>query len=136
MSAIWRGGREGFGRVPIRLRLTLAFAVTMAVVLAVTGAFVYVRFRSELDRTIDLNLGTQAAALAPSIAGSDAELASAVSTPLFRGHESFVPVLDQSGRVIDARSDSAARRRVTPADHAGHRELSRPCGADCGCDAR
>ena len=105
MSAVWRGGRDGFGRVPVRLRLTLAFAVTMAVVLAVTGGFVYVRFRSELDRTIDLNLGTQAAAVAPSIAGSEAELASAVSTPLFRGHESFVQVLDASGHVLAATLD-------------------------------
>ena len=102
---MWRAGRDGFGRVPIRLRLTLAFAVTMAVVLVVTGVFVYVRFRSELDRTIDLNLGSQAAALAPSIAGSEAELASAVGAPLFRGHESFVQVLDQRGRVLAATPD-------------------------------
>jgi len=102
---MWRASRGGFGRVPTRLRLTLAFAVTMAVVLAVTGVFVYLRFRSELDRTIDLNLRTQTAALAPLIVGSEAGLTSAVSSPLFRGHESFVQVLDARGQVLAATSD-------------------------------
>jgi two-component system OmpR family sensor kinase len=99
--ASWRG----FSRVPTRVRLTLAFAVTMVVVLAFTGFFVYVRFRSELDRTIDLNLRTETAALVPVIVGSEAGLTAAVSSPLFRGHESFVQVLDARGQVLAATSD-------------------------------
>ncbi len=99
--ASWRG----FSRAPTRVRLTLAFAVTMVVVLAFTGLFVYVRFRSELDRTIDLNLRTQTAALVPVIVGSEAGLTAAVSSPLFRGHESFVQVLDARGQVLAATSD-------------------------------
>src|ERR1035437_7187460 len=106
MSAMSRASRRGFSRVPTRVRLTLAFAVTMVVVLlAFTGLCVYVRFRSELDRTIDLNLRTQTAALAPLIVGSEAGLTSAVSSPLFRGHESFVQVLDARGQVLAATSD-------------------------------
>ena len=77
----------------------------MAIVLAVTGAFLYLRFRSELDRTIDLNLRTQTAALAPFLAGSEAEISAAVSSPLFRGHESFVQVLDARAHVLAATSD-------------------------------
>jgi two-component system OmpR family sensor kinase len=99
--ASWRG----FSRVPTRVRLTLAFAVTMVVVLVFTGFFVYVRFRSELDRTIDLNLRTETAALVPVIVGSEAGLTAAVSSPLFRGHESFVQVLDARGQVLAATSD-------------------------------
>jgi signal transduction histidine kinase len=106
MSRAWRGG---FGRVPTRLRLTLAFAVAMAVVLAVTGVFVYLRFRSELDRTIDLNLRTQTAALVPVILGSETGLTSAVSSPLFQGHESFVQVLDARGYVLAATSELRGR---------------------------
>ena len=105
MSATSRVSWAGFSRVPIKLRLTLAFAVTMVVVLALMGGFVYVRFRSELDRTIDLNLRTQTAALVPLIVGSEAGLTSAVSSPLFQGHESFVQVLDARGRVLAATSD-------------------------------
>ena len=40
-------------RLPIRVRLTLAFALAMAVVLAATGAFVYVRLQSSLDEGIE-----------------------------------------------------------------------------------
>ena len=39
-------------RLPIRARLTLAFALAMAVVLAATGAFVYFRLESALDESI------------------------------------------------------------------------------------
>jgi heavy metal sensor kinase len=91
-------------RVPTRLRLTLVFAAMMLLVLVVTGLFVYLRFRAELDRTIDLNLRTQTAALVPLIVGPDAGLSSAVQSPLFRGHESFVQVLDTRGRVLAATS--------------------------------
>jgi signal transduction histidine kinase len=89
-------------RVPIRLRLTVVFAATMLLVLAVTGGFVYARFRSELDRTIDLNLRTQAAALVPLIGSSSSGLAQVVDSPLVRGHETFVQVVAASGRIIAA----------------------------------
>jgi len=92
-------------QVPIRLRLTLVFAGTMLVVLTVTGLFVYLRFRAELDRAIDLNLHTQAAALVPLIERSGAGLAGAVQGSLFQGHESFVQVLDPQGRILAATSD-------------------------------
>ena len=39
-------------RLPIRVRLTAAFAIAMAVVLAATGAFVYFRVESALDEGI------------------------------------------------------------------------------------
>jgi two-component system, OmpR family, sensor kinase len=39
--------------LPIRARLTLAFAVAMAVLLAATGAFVYFRLQSSLDEGIE-----------------------------------------------------------------------------------
>jgi two-component system OmpR family sensor kinase len=47
-------------RVPIRLRVTLAFAVAMAIVLAATGLFLYLRLGSALDRTIDQSLRARA----------------------------------------------------------------------------
>ena len=43
-------------RLPIRVRLTLAFALAMAVVLAATGAFLYMRLQSSLDEAIDQGL--------------------------------------------------------------------------------
>jgi two-component system, OmpR family, sensor kinase len=46
-------------RFPIRLRLTLAFAIAMAVVLAATGAFLYFRLASSLDEGVDENLAAR-----------------------------------------------------------------------------
>jgi two-component system OmpR family sensor kinase len=42
--------------LPIRLRLTLAFASAMAIVLTATGAFVYFRLESSLDEAVDESL--------------------------------------------------------------------------------
>jgi signal transduction histidine kinase len=47
-------------RLPIRIRLTLPFALAMAAVLAALGAFVYVRVSSTLLHTTDGNLLAQA----------------------------------------------------------------------------
>ena len=47
-------------RVPIRVRLTLAFAAAMAVVLAAVGVFVYQRVARELLATVDQTLAGQA----------------------------------------------------------------------------
>src|SRR5579884_1030099 len=55
-----RGGlppaRGDVSRLPIRVRLTLGFAVAMAVVLAVVGIFVYRRVSNELLATVDQTL--------------------------------------------------------------------------------
>ena len=47
-------------RVPIRVRLTLGFALAMAVVLAVVGLFVYRRVAGELLASVDQSLAAQA----------------------------------------------------------------------------
>ena len=46
-------------RFPIRLRLTLAFVISMAVLLAVTGGFVYFRLGSSLDEAVNESLDTR-----------------------------------------------------------------------------
>ena len=47
-------------RIPIRIRLTLAFTGVMAVVLIATGLFVYLRLRADVDQTVDQGLRTRA----------------------------------------------------------------------------
>ncbi len=51
-------------RIPIRARLTLSFALLMAVVLAATGYFIYARVGSALLDSVDQSLRTQAAEIA------------------------------------------------------------------------
>ena len=81
-------------RVPIRLRLTAAFALAMVVVLAAAGLFVYLRLQSDLNESVDSALEARAAAVAssgraPAGAASEAE-------------EGFAQVLTENGRVIDS----------------------------------
>jgi signal transduction histidine kinase len=51
-------------RLPIRLRLSLAFAGAMAILLAALGVFLYVGLEHSLDEQIDANLRAQADAAA------------------------------------------------------------------------
>src|ERR1700736_5035250 len=63
------GTRGGAARMhlPIRLRLTLVFTLCMAVLLGVTGTFVYLRLGTELQRATDSALFTQANSVAAAI---------------------------------------------------------------------
>jgi two-component system OmpR family sensor kinase len=73
-------------RLPIRVRLSLAFAAAMAVVLAALGAFLYFQLRHSLDEQIEASLRAQA----------DAAAAGAV----VQREESLAQVLDADGEVI------------------------------------
>jgi two-component system, OmpR family, sensor kinase len=53
--------------LPIRLRLTLVFTLCMAVLLSVTGSFVYLRLAAELQRATDSALLTQANSVAAAL---------------------------------------------------------------------
>jgi two-component system OmpR family sensor kinase len=90
-------------RAPIRLRLTLAFALVMALVLTATGLFLYLRFRSDLDGTIDQGLRIRAddiaALVSQSVGGREGG-----QHLLSQQEEGFAQVLDPHGRVIDATS--------------------------------
>jgi two-component system, OmpR family, sensor kinase len=75
-------------RLPIRARLTLAFAVAMAVVLAATGALVYLGLRSALDEAIDDSLQSHVEDLV------------AEQSPQANTDERRAQVIDGSGRVV------------------------------------
>jgi heavy metal sensor kinase len=58
-------------RIPLRLRLTLAFALATAVVLAGLGAFLYVRLGDSLLEQLDESLQARAATLATLVVDGD-----------------------------------------------------------------
>jgi two-component system, OmpR family, sensor kinase len=89
-------------RLPIRARMTAAFALAMVLVLAAAGLFVYLRLEDDLDESVDDGLETRAAA----VAASGAAAAGAVGDP----EEGFAQVLGVGGRVLD--SVGGARGRV------------------------
>jgi signal transduction histidine kinase len=81
-------------RLPIRLRLTAAFAAAMLLVLAGTALFVYVRLRSDLNESVTAALKSRAAA----VASTHDAAAGAVGEP----EEGFAQLLDSKGRLIDS----------------------------------
>jgi two-component system, OmpR family, sensor kinase len=82
-------------RLPIRLRLTVAFALAMAVVLGATGALLYVRLASSLDETIDDTLDARSAELAPLVGRGD-------PVGIAGDDDRFVQVVGPGGEVVEA----------------------------------
>jgi two-component system OmpR family sensor kinase len=87
-------------RLPIRLRVTAAFAMAMAVVLAALGWFLYARLDSHLRTELDTSLQVRADDLAALVreGGSLAPSGRGLIEP----GESFAQLLGRDGRVIDA----------------------------------
>jgi signal transduction histidine kinase len=87
-------------RLPIRLRVTAAFAVAMAIVLAALGWFLYARLESHLTTALDTSLKVRADDLA-ALVRQGGSLSDEGSRLIEHG-ESFAQVLDRRGRVADA----------------------------------
>jgi heavy metal sensor kinase len=88
--------------LPIRLRLTVAFAAAMALVLAASGLFLYVRVGAALDRTIDQGLRGRADDVAVLVRGAGPGLGDARGRRLVEWEESFAQVLAPDGAVLDS----------------------------------
>ena len=87
-------------RLPIRPRVTAAFAVAMAVVLAALGWFLYVRLESHLRTELDTSLQVRADDLA-ALVREHGSLAPS-GRGLIEPGESFAQLLDRNGNVLDA----------------------------------
>ena len=95
-------------RLPIRIRLTLPFALAMAVVLAALGAFVYFRVGSTLLRSTDQNLLAHATEATLRLDGPpplDRDAATGVS---------FAQVLDGTGAVVTLSPRGCLRSSLRP----------------------
>jgi two-component system, OmpR family, sensor kinase len=89
-------------RVPIRIRVALAFATAMAIVLAATGWFLYARVGSHLSLALDRQLRIRAHDLAALVREPRASLAAASSARLVERGENYAQLVDAGGRVLDA----------------------------------
>src|SRR5579859_5006931 len=87
-------------RLPIRVKLTLAFSGVMALMLAAIGVFLYLHFVSGLDASIDQALRARASEITTLIdtphAGSVGQL------PLGDSTQNFAQILTAQGQVLDA----------------------------------
>jgi signal transduction histidine kinase len=88
--------------LPIRLRLTVAFALAMAVVLAASGVFLYVRLSSHLAVSLDRVLQVRSQDLAALVTDPRASLARDSGSRLVERGESYAQLIAPGGRVLDA----------------------------------
>jgi two-component system OmpR family sensor kinase len=95
--------------------VTLVFAGVMALVLGAIGVFVYLRFASELDATINSGLRSRASDVASLIREADSGLREGQRNFVGRA-ESFAEVLDRHGRVSDSSLAVGQRVLLTPAE--------------------
>jgi hypothetical protein len=97
--------RARIAAIPIRLRLVLAFAAVMAVVLTAVGLFVYERTDANFDARIERELAARLAAVVAIVRDDGDDLGDPVQDPLGRvDTEGDVQVLGPNG-VVDATSD-------------------------------
>lgn len=89
-------------RLPIRLRVTTAFAVAMAAVLAGSGLYLYLHLDSHLAAALNRDLRLRAQDLAALISQRSATLAKDNSGRFVEHGESYAQLLATDGRVIDA----------------------------------
>jgi two-component system OmpR family sensor kinase len=99
-------------RLPIRLRLTLVFAVAMAVVLALAGWLVYARVSNSLDNALDEQLRSRAQDVS-ALVRRDGSLKSTSGGLIERG-ESFAELVSANGRVLDSTSPVGSDPLLSP----------------------
>ena len=94
-------------KLPLRLRLTLVFAVGMAIVLSAFGAFVYLRVGQDLMASVDLGLRARAQVIEGTLTGHPSAAIDATGT-LIDPDESFAQILDSGGRIVQSSSAASA----------------------------
>jgi two-component system OmpR family sensor kinase len=110
-------------RLPIRARLTLVFALAMAVVLLLAGSLVYVRVASNLNDALDEQLRSRAQDVS-ALVRRDGSLKSTSGTLVEHG-ESFAELLSSSGSVLDSTAPGGAKSLLLPSelDRARHKAI-------------
>jgi two-component system, OmpR family, sensor kinase len=91
-------------RLPIRVRLTLAFAVAMAIVLAGLGFLLYTRMESSLDGAVERTLRGRADDVAALVRLGGIGLPQD-SEGLSKKGQTFAQVLDESANVVDSTAE-------------------------------
>jgi two-component system OmpR family sensor kinase len=100
--------------MPIRLRVTLAFTVVMALLLTALGLYIYSRFKTELSDQIDQSLRSHGDDIAALVARKDLSK----STSLLGREESFAQVLTPSGGIYATTDQLAGHPQLSPAEAA------------------
>jgi heavy metal sensor kinase len=109
-------------RIPIRIRLTLAFVVALGVVLAGLGIVVYTQFEDNLNENTDQALRSRATDIVAVIERSGPQLSAPGAERFIESDESFAQLLDEGGGLVDATRDAETSPLLTPEEVARARE--------------
>jgi heavy metal sensor kinase len=96
-------------RIPIRIRLTLFFALASAIVLAAVGLFVYERVATDLDRSFDQDLRSRSRDLSALVVRDGA-----LNTT--GGSGTFAQLLTPTGRIVDATAKLRTTTLLSPSE--------------------
>lgn len=89
--------------LPLRLRVTLAFALTIALLFTGLAVFLYARMDVELRRNIDMELRSRAGVITTALAERGAAPVNS-GRSLIDPDEAFAQVLDRTGRIVETSS--------------------------------
>ncbi len=88
-------------RLSLRVRVTLAFASAMALLLGALGMFVYTSVQGGLDRSLNEGLRSRAEDVRALVLQADSGLKQAGQSSLATPRERFAQILASDGRVLD-----------------------------------
>jgi heavy metal sensor kinase len=111
-------------RIPIRIRLTLAFVLALGVVLAALGWVVYTRFEESLNDNTDRALRSRATDIAAVIERSGPRIPGDRDDRFIESEESFTQILDAKGRVVGGTSRADSQALLSPEEIGRAREGS------------
>ena len=103
-------------KLSIRARLTAAFAAAMILVLALAGAFVYLKVRSDLTEALEESLNSRADDVAALTMAAGASAPDLGGERLVDGEDSFAQVLDASGEVVASTLPTSSGPALSPAE--------------------
>ena len=100
-------------RLPIRWRLTLAFALALTVVLTAVGVFLHAKLSADVDVTIERDLRMRADQLSALLRQESISELSATHSEDLEPDETIAQILTPAGQVVEA-SSYADVRLLTP----------------------
>jgi len=103
-------------RLPIKLRVTLAFAAVMAGVFVAVGLFLYLQLGDRLDESIDNGLRSRAGDAVALVRGSGGGIQRGARESLIESDESFAQVLTSEGEVLDSTPQLQGEAVLSPAE--------------------
>jgi signal transduction histidine kinase len=103
-------------RLGLRVKVTLAFALAMTLLLGALGMFVYLRYQDGLDRSLNQGLRSRADDVRALVMQADSGLRQAGRSSLAAPGERFAQILSADGRVLDSTPSLPARSILSPAE--------------------